>query len=535
MQVFVNGENMSFEREIEDRRIGGVKVFKGPNGKRVYEKELDFDNKSQLERINEWLDKRSTLSHENYWHPIQFKSFSERHYCSMEHKVRYYVEAVDNDLTKMINETAVSEQGLGSHALTELLNHTLQGMCMMEQNGLTHGHLSPTMIGWKRKEDIFFICENPLFDYNTLRGKLLNNPELFLSPKMFIQLIENKYDPLTDGNIKSDVFSLGMILLYASTGDKVYKCYDPLTKKFDTERLNESIKKMIGLHFNTPSFVNAVIRMLKIEENQRPTFKELLYEGPQMAPVLLPNVTDSGANSIHSPNNNKSTALDKRNYFVSPEVRQIIEFSKNNPYQYSDSSTRGYQYDNFTTQQNSLKTGQNPYMLPQGPKQGLQLQRSRSAVPPNSRGFITIEKIEPMSYNSPSIQVSPTGIVNHQPAFQFNTTPSYASVQQQPQNSQIVAFPNNNIFYGAPTHSVATFAPQDFHTANSAISPQIIKEPLHAFPRPSQPTLVPTTILSRPESLPPNPYGFEGVGTVYVDNIMNPTLGSMMMGSAPPR
>ena len=101
---------------------------------------------------------------------------------------------------------------------------------------------------------------------NTLRGT-----EMYMSPLLFNGLRTNQID-IKHNLFKSDVYSLGLCILYACTLTNEY-IYD-IRKYVDMNDVRKFINQCIGRKYSK-NFVELVENMLEINERNRPDFIEL--------------------------------------------------------------------------------------------------------------------------------------------------------------------------------------------------------------------------------------------------------------------
>ena len=113
----------------------------------------------------------------------------------------------------------------------------------------------------KQMENLNFSLAN-----NSLRGT-----ELYMSPLLFNGLRTGRVD-VKHNLYKSDVYSLGLSLLYASTTD-TKSLYD-IRQFIDMKEVNAYLKKVLGKKYSN-KFIDLLRLMLEIHEKNRPDFIEL--------------------------------------------------------------------------------------------------------------------------------------------------------------------------------------------------------------------------------------------------------------------
>ena len=93
-----------------------------------------------------------------------------------------------------------------------------------------------------------------------------------MSPLLFKALRSNQLECLEYNAYKSDVFSLGMCFLLASS--LTYQTLFDIREENDMKKIEETIKNFLGKLYSK-DYINIIIKMLQIDEKSRPDFIEL--------------------------------------------------------------------------------------------------------------------------------------------------------------------------------------------------------------------------------------------------------------------
>ena len=93
-----------------------------------------------------------------------------------------------------------------------------------------------------------------------------------MSPLLFKALRNHELECLEYNAYKSDVFSLGMCFLFASS--LTYESLFDIREENDMKKVEEVIEKFLGKLYSK-DYVNIIIKMLQIDEKNRPDFIEL--------------------------------------------------------------------------------------------------------------------------------------------------------------------------------------------------------------------------------------------------------------------
>ena len=162
--------------------------------------------------------------------------------------------------------------------LIDILKQLISSLSFLQKKNISHRDIKPqNILVFKNKE-------YKLTDFGEARrvgGKdknsndilqySLKGTELYMSPLLFNGLRTGQID-IKHNTYKSDVYSLGLCLLYAaSTKDRTL---------FEVRRIIEmpKVRKYVELHLKnkfSDKFINIIVSMLEIHEQNRPDFIEL--------------------------------------------------------------------------------------------------------------------------------------------------------------------------------------------------------------------------------------------------------------------
>ena len=167
--------------------------------------------------------------------------------------------------------------------LIEILKSLVNTLAELQKKGISHRDIKPQNIlcfgrdGYKlsdfgeAKTKKKNYIKNNNFDDNT-RKQTVRGTELYMSPILFKALQLNSIGLAQYNAYKSDVFSLGMCFLLASSLN--YQSLFEIREIYDMEIIRKIVEKYLGKIYSQ-NYINLIINMLQIDEKLRPDFIEL--------------------------------------------------------------------------------------------------------------------------------------------------------------------------------------------------------------------------------------------------------------------
>ena len=157
----------------------------------------------------------------------------------------------------------------------ELINISFQiirTLSLMQKNHITHRDIKPqNILIVNGKYKLCDFGEIRLMEREGIVVQRIRGSELYMSPILFYGLRANMIQ-VKHNTYKSDVFSLGMCILYACT--MYFNCTDEIREMTDMKMINNILNKYLGDKYSN-NFISLIYLMLQIEEQLRPDFIQL--------------------------------------------------------------------------------------------------------------------------------------------------------------------------------------------------------------------------------------------------------------------
>ena len=183
----------------------------------------------------------------------------------------YYVlmEIADKDWEKELFERQKLKQYYSEKEIFIIMNQLIKTLSLLQKNHITHRDIKPQNV--LITKGIYKIS-----DFGEARTLLregiivsrVRGTELYMSPILFNGL-RLKLNQIIHNTFKSDVFSLGMCLLFATT--LTFNSLCDIRELNDMKIIKEKLMKYLSGKYSL-KLINILCEMLQIEENNRPDF-----------------------------------------------------------------------------------------------------------------------------------------------------------------------------------------------------------------------------------------------------------------------
>ena len=182
------------------------------------------------------------------------------------------MEVGKNDWEKEIKERMTSNNYYSEKELINIIKQLSSSLSFLQNNNISHRDIKPqnVLVFPNNHYKVADFGEAKKINYKNIRNTL-RGTQIYMSPLLFNGLKHNKID-IKHNLFKSDIYSLGLCLLYSSTF-KLGNLYE-IRKISDRNSLKIFIEENLTGKYSD-NFINLLLKMLEINENDRIDFIEL--------------------------------------------------------------------------------------------------------------------------------------------------------------------------------------------------------------------------------------------------------------------
>lgn len=264
----------SFIRNIYDPRLGEVKLLKDPSSDSyIMQKMASLSDDSQIVPFLKTLEKRKSSPCVYYVPLLSYMHRKESNYCANSHKVHTFTPYPEEDLTKDIAERVASNQVYSNREVTSLLYDLVGAGLHLQKMGFVHTSISPDWVALTTTG--YALIEDPLQNKNRVL-KIDHLENVYLSPEAYRAAKQARVHGSNFCKVKSDVFSVGLVLLHAGLlrpSPDIYR--GKRGETVDVAALENNLKEFESRYCNNNLVKTTVRRMLSVDPQHRPDFKEL--------------------------------------------------------------------------------------------------------------------------------------------------------------------------------------------------------------------------------------------------------------------
>ena len=272
-------------KSLKDDRYGHITIVTDPKTpERFCVKEILSKSSEDFVRDMSYFKRRQNIDHINILKLVSFTYTESQNICATMRKFIVLLEYIESDLSIEIEKLAHNQTFYNEDQIYHILESTVSGLYKLQLLNMVHGDVKPSRI-FQTKHKHYKIAENNLLGQNMpsyyLKLSGIEDVQCYLSPALMKNLKREEINPIHNV-YRSDVFSLGMIILYAGLMKNPISLYDFEKYQIKINELKEWIEEFKGKY--SQQLTNLVQDMLIFDEDNRPDFiklKEKLKEKPE--------------------------------------------------------------------------------------------------------------------------------------------------------------------------------------------------------------------------------------------------------------
>ncbi|CAD8114537.1 unnamed protein product [Paramecium primaurelia] len=274
-------KNFSFYQEINHFQLGNIKIFDAIENKnhKVFQFKRLCQSDQQLQQLKNHFQQRKTLMNEHLIR-IFYVMGKESVMCSdASHVVilgEYFLNTLQTEHEYNLNQKLIFNES----RLWLIIYQIIQCCAYLEEQGKYHGDLNIQHIYLDLDGSVKLI-EHDLIPgaMNPFQKSLYNNEFHAFSPELLNLLQqgdkENSYMKLDIGTLnKTDVFSLGLIILELASQFPTQQYYDWQTKTLNYQQIISAIQFLPNRGYST-ILQNLLLQMCQQDIEARPGFQEM--------------------------------------------------------------------------------------------------------------------------------------------------------------------------------------------------------------------------------------------------------------------
>ena len=189
-------------------------------------------------------------------------------------KFIYYelMEKAERDWDNEIYNRSKSKLYYTEKEIINIMTQLIRTLSLLQKNHITHRDIKPqNILIFNKIYKLSDFGEIRVLEKDGLIVQRVRGSELYMSPILFHGLHNNLFQ-VKHNTYKSDVFSLGMCLFYATS--LTYSGVDSIREVSDMEIIKEILFKYLNKRYSK-KLILFILSMLEVDESKRNNFVEL--------------------------------------------------------------------------------------------------------------------------------------------------------------------------------------------------------------------------------------------------------------------
>lgn len=190
--------------------------------------------------------------------------------------IRVFYEAPVQNLQSFLatQKTRHQSKNLSMEVLTHLMYQMIDVNSWLQERGIYHGNICPSTVMLDSNGGFRLLYKGGQTPERLQLEKLLKNELIYMSPKLYQSFKNRNFDRVSHVPCKSDVFSLGLVILEAGLLQNVQVIYQP-DGSVDRQVLTVCLNQFSELYKDNPLLLSSVRKMVEVDEMLRPDFGSL--------------------------------------------------------------------------------------------------------------------------------------------------------------------------------------------------------------------------------------------------------------------
>ncbi|CAD8063264.1 unnamed protein product [Paramecium sonneborni] len=264
----------------DDARYGEGRIVKQKQTKEEsFQKEMNLTDEDKFKKVKIMLEKKQNNKYDNIINVTKLYYQEDSQFCGQFYKIYILLEYIPLCLYDIIEQRLAKKQQLKESELWPILTGCIEGLFILQSQNISHQSIRPETISYMEQYPYVKLSDPTVSGVlssfqQVVQDELKQINQNYLSPQLMQSLndqIQPQHNPY-----KSDVYSLGMTMLYLSTLNNCDDCYDLSRSKVIHQQVQRRLQQM-EQSFST-QYVQILRNMLLLNEEQRPDFIQLKQE-----------------------------------------------------------------------------------------------------------------------------------------------------------------------------------------------------------------------------------------------------------------
>ncbi|CAK75462.1 unnamed protein product (macronuclear) [Paramecium tetraurelia] len=266
----------------DDPRYGNGRIVRQKQTKQeAFQKEMNSTDEYQFKKLKVMLERMESNTYENLinFAYVELYFHKESEFCGQLFQIYILLEYIPQSLKEVTEKRLVNKQQFKERDLMQILRGCIEALFVLQSYNITHQGIRPETISYSEQQQLVKLTDptvsGMLSSYQlVVQEDLKQINQCYLSPQL-MQSLNDEVQP-QHNPYKSDVYSLGMTMLYLSTLNNCNDCYDIHKLRVIVQQVQRRLQQM-ETSFSS-QYVFLLKRMLLLNEDQRPDFIQLKYE-----------------------------------------------------------------------------------------------------------------------------------------------------------------------------------------------------------------------------------------------------------------